>query len=41
MVHHLIYLNMRNLGGGVWEIVIPQGIKSIDYSNLKWLFHQI
>lgn len=27
--------NMTNLGGGIWEIIIPQGVKSIDYSNIK------
>ena len=27
--------NMTNLGNGIWEVVIPQGDKSINYSNIK------
>ena len=27
--------NMKNLGNGVWEVIVPAGAKSIDYKNVK------
>jgi len=29
--------DIKNLGNGVWEVIVPAGAKSIDYSNIKMI----
>ncbi|CAM3440805.1 VWA domain-containing protein [Arcobacter aquimarinus] len=29
--------DIKNLGNGVWEVIVPAGAKSIDYNNIKMI----